>query len=69
MLSLAKNDRGIRLLSGAIVFLPMVALICFMSRSSALDVAFGLGWCIFAALAFIAFMYERSEEEENEEQR
>lgn len=67
MLSLAKNDRGIRLLSCAIVFLPLVALICAMSRSGAMHAAVGLGWCVFAALALIAFMYERSEEEEEEQ--
>jgi len=66
MLSFAKNDRGIRLISGAIIFLPMASTILAMSKSSVLDAVVALGWCVFACLALIAFLYERSEEDEKE---
>lgn len=66
MLSFAKNDRGIRLVSSAIIFLPLASMIFSMSKSSALDAAVVLGWCVFACLAFIAFLYERTEEDEAE---
>lgn len=66
MLSFAKNDRGIRLISSAILFLPLAAMILAMSRSSILDAAVTLGWCAFACIAFIAFLYERTEEDERD---
>lgn len=62
MLSFAKNDRGLRLASAAIIFLPLTAMICSMSRSTALDTIVVISWFVFAAIALIAFMYERAEE-------
>lgn len=66
MFSFAKNDRGIRLISSAIIFLPVAALVLTMSKSSVLVTAVALGWCVFACVSLIAFLYERSEEEEEE---
>lgn len=64
MLSFAKNERGIRLASAAIILLPVVCLIFTMSRSHTLNLIVFASYLIFAAMAGIAFMYERAEEEE-----
>lgn len=65
MLSFARNERGIRLASAAIVLLPVVALIVANSRSAALDLLVALVYCAFAAVAFMALLLERAEEEED----
>ena len=65
MLSFARNERGIRLASAAIVLLPVVALIVATSRSTALDLLVALVYCAFAAVAFMALLLERAEEEED----
>ena len=65
MLSFARNERGIRLASAAIVLLPVVALIVANSRSTALDLLVALVYCGFAAVAFMALLLERAEEEED----
>ena len=65
MLSFARNERGIRLASAAIVLLPVVALIVANSRSTALDLLVGLVYCAFSAVAFMGLLLERAEEEED----
>lgn len=65
MLSFARNERGIRLASAAIVLLPVVAVIVATSRSPLLDLAVALVYCAFAAVAFMALLLERAEEEED----
>lgn len=66
MLSFARNERGIRLASSAILLLPLVALVCSHSRSQILDVILIFAYCIFASVAIIGFLYERAEEEPEE---
>ncbi len=65
MLSFARNECGIRLASAAIVLLPVVAMIFATSRSSSLDLVVALMYCAFAAVAFMALLLERAEENEN----
>lgn len=65
MLSFARNERGIRLASAAIVLLPVVAMIMATSRSTALDLLVAFLYCAFAAGAFMALLLERAEEEED----
>ncbi|WP_165080242.1 MULTISPECIES: hypothetical protein [unclassified Desulfovibrio] len=67
MLSFARNERGIRLASAAIVLLPVVALIVSTSRSALLDLTVALVYCAFAAVAFMGLLLERAEEEEGKE--
>ena len=67
MLSMAKNERGIRLASAAIVFLPIVFLIFCTSHSPILDLIIFVSYSIFSALALIAFLCEKAEEDEREE--
>lgn len=67
MLSFARNECGIRLASAAIVLLPVVAMIFATSRSSSLDLVVALMYCAFAAVAFMALLLERAEENENRE--
>ena len=64
MLSFARNERGIRLASAAIVLLPVVAMIVATSRSTLLDLIVGLFYCAFAAVAFMGLLLERAEEDE-----
>lgn len=47
MLSFARNERGIRLASAAIVLLPVVTMIFATSRSSSLDLVVALMCCTF----------------------
>ncbi len=67
MLSFARNERGIRLASAAIVLLPVVTMIFATSRSSSLDLVVALMYCAFAAVAFMALLLERAEENETRE--
>ncbi len=64
MLSFARNERGVRMASAAIILLPLASLICSMSKSYMLDLVVGLTWVVFASIALIAFLYERAEEED-----
>lgn len=63
MISFAKNERGFRLASAAILLAPIASLVIAMSRSSMVELIVGLSWGIFAAIALIAFLYEKAEEE------
>lgn len=65
MLSLAKNDRGFRFASMAILLAPIAWLIFVNSRSDMVDLIVGISWCIMAALGLIAFLYEKAEEEDS----
>lgn len=63
MLSLAKNDRGFRFASMAILLAPIAWLIIVHSRSAIVELVVGISWCVMAALGIIAFLYEKAEEE------
>ena len=65
MLSFAKNERGARLASAAIILAPIAWLVITNSRSATLDLIVGIFWCVFAAVALIAFLYENAEEEDD----
>ncbi len=67
MLSFARNERGIRLASAAIVLLPVVTMIFATSRSASLDLVVALMYCAFTAVAFMALLLERAEENETRE--
>lgn len=62
MLSFARNERGIRLVSAAVVLLPIVATIVAASRSMALDLTVAAFYGLFALGSFAALMLERAEE-------
>lgn len=64
MLSIAKNELGIRLASATIVFLPIVFLIFITSHSPLLDLIVFLSYSVFAGIALIAFLWEKAEEDE-----
>lgn len=65
MLSMAKNELGIRLASAAILLSPIAFLIFITSHSPQLDLIVFLVYSVFAAIALIAFLCEKAEEEEN----
>ena len=67
MLSFARNERGIRLASAAIVLLPVVAMIVATSRSELVNLMVALAYCAFVAVAFMGLLLERAEEEEGGE--
>lgn len=62
MFDFAKNERGIRFASAAIVLLPVVAAICSTSRSMTLDLVVMLAYGLFAGMAVTAYLLERAEE-------
>ena len=64
MLSMAKNERGIRLASAAIALLPVACLIFCNSHSPVLDLIVFVLYSIFAGIALIAFLCEKAEEDE-----
>lgn len=64
MLSFARNERGIRLASAALLLLPLVSLICATSRSAVVDLAVIVPYLGFAVFALIAFLSEQAEEED-----
>lgn len=66
MFSLVKNERGFRLASAAILLAPIACLVITMSRSTTVELLAGLGWGIFAAIALLASLYEKAEEESAE---
>lgn len=64
MLSLAKNERGIRLASAAIILLPVAFLVFSTSHSQIVNLVALLSWFAFAAVALIAFLFEKAEEDD-----
>lgn len=62
MFSFARNGRGVRLASAAMVLLPIVSTIVAASRSTAIDLALIATYCTFAVGAFLALMFEYAEE-------
>ena len=68
MLSFAKNERGVRLASTAIILTPIAWLVISNSRSPMVDLIVGITWSVLAAVSLIAFLYEKAEEDDKSEE-
>lgn len=69
MISMAKNERGIRLASAAILMSPIACLIFLNSHSAILDLLVFILYSVFASIALIAFLCEKAEEDECENEK
>lgn len=63
MLSFAKNERGFRMATAAILLAPLACLVYATSRSELVNTVVALFYLAFAGVAVIAFLFEKAEEE------